>query len=153
MKETHQRAAWAELYFTVLAMSPESLVSTPYGALLPFDVGVENCAGSTLWEPVKTCQDRYGTADTLHNLLGYGLLKMDGLAILFPNRVLRRFHGWFESKYVLVKQDGFLHVGSQQHGADSLRNRCSCHRGTSESRAVSSVETQQQNQWELTISN
>lgn len=42
IKGTKERGAWAELYFMVMAMSQGLNVSSPYGGLGPYDVGVEN---------------------------------------------------------------------------------------------------------------
>ncbi|MFZ0817625.1 MAG: group I intron-associated PD-(D/E)XK endonuclease [Candidatus Sulfotelmatobacter sp.] len=42
IKGTKERGAWAELYFMVMAMSQGLKVSSPYGGLGPYDVGVEN---------------------------------------------------------------------------------------------------------------
>jgi len=42
IKGTKERGAWAELYFMVLAMSQGLKVSSPYGGLGPYDVGVED---------------------------------------------------------------------------------------------------------------
>jgi hypothetical protein len=45
--------AWAELYFMVLAMSQGLKVSSPYGGLGPYDVGVEDGTGPILRVQVK----------------------------------------------------------------------------------------------------
>src|SRR5208337_5487709 len=76
-------------------------------------------------------------ADTLHNLIGCSLLEVDGLTIPLHYRVLRRFQGWRKSKHGLVKQNGFLHIGSRQHRADSFRYRCAFHYGDLTSLIVS----------------
>jgi hypothetical protein len=63
IKGTKERGAWAELYFMVLAMSQGLKVSSPYGGLGPYDVGVENGTGPilrvqvkcTLYQCVKDC--------------------------------------------------------------------------------------------------
>jgi hypothetical protein len=63
IKGTKERGAWAELYFMVLAMSQGLKVSSPYGGLGPYDVGVENGTGPilrvqvkcTLYQCVKGC--------------------------------------------------------------------------------------------------
>src|SRR5580765_598903 len=59
--------------------------------------------------------------NTLHDLFRCSLHEVDGLAVAFHDRVLRRFQGGNESEHILIKRDGFLHVGDRQHGADSLR--------------------------------
>ncbi len=53
IKGTKERGAWAELYFMVLAMSQGLKVSSPYGGLGPYDVGVENGSGPILRVQVK----------------------------------------------------------------------------------------------------
>jgi len=53
IKGTKERGAWAELYFMVLAMSQGLKVSSPYGGLGPYDVGVENGTGPILRVQVK----------------------------------------------------------------------------------------------------
>jgi hypothetical protein len=53
IKGTRERGAWAELYFMVLAMSYGLKVSSPYGGLGPYDVGVENGTGPILRVQVK----------------------------------------------------------------------------------------------------
>ena len=53
MKGTKERGAWAELYFMVLAMSQGLKVSSPYGGLGPYDVGVEDGTGPILRVQVK----------------------------------------------------------------------------------------------------
>jgi PD-(D/E)XK nuclease superfamily protein len=53
IKGTRERGAWAEMYFMVLAMSYGLRVSSPYGGLGPYDVGVENGAGRILRVQVK----------------------------------------------------------------------------------------------------
>ncbi|MGA9511802.1 MAG: group I intron-associated PD-(D/E)XK endonuclease [Candidatus Sulfotelmatobacter sp.] len=53
IKGTKERGAWAELYFMVLAMSQGLNVSSPYGGLGPYDVGVENGTGPILRVQVK----------------------------------------------------------------------------------------------------
>jgi hypothetical protein len=53
IKGTKERGAWAELYFMVLAMSQGLKVSSPYGGLGPYDVGVEDGSGPILRVQVK----------------------------------------------------------------------------------------------------
>jgi hypothetical protein len=53
IKGTKERGAWAELYFMVLAMSQGLKVSSPYGGLGPYDVGVEDGTGPILRVQVK----------------------------------------------------------------------------------------------------
>jgi hypothetical protein len=53
IKGAKERGAWAELYFMVLAMSYGLKVSSPYGGLGPYDVGVESCIGPVLRVQVK----------------------------------------------------------------------------------------------------
>jgi hypothetical protein len=53
IKGTKERGAWAEMYFMVLAMSYGLKVSSPYGGLGPYDVGVENGTGPILRVQVK----------------------------------------------------------------------------------------------------
>jgi hypothetical protein len=53
IKGTRERGAWAELYFMVLAMSQGLKVSSPYGGLAPYDVGVEDGSGPILRVQVK----------------------------------------------------------------------------------------------------
>jgi hypothetical protein len=53
IKGTKERGAWAELYFMVLAMSQGLKVSSPYGGLGPYHVGVENGTGPILRVQVK----------------------------------------------------------------------------------------------------
>jgi hypothetical protein len=53
IKGTRERGAWAEMYFMVLAMSYGLKVSSPYGGLGPYDVGVENGTGPILRVQVK----------------------------------------------------------------------------------------------------
>lgn len=53
IKGTKERGAWAELYFMVLAMSQGLKVSSPYGGLGPYDVGVEDGMGPVLRVQVK----------------------------------------------------------------------------------------------------
>jgi len=53
IKGTKERGAWAELYFMVLAMSHGLKVSSPYGGLGPYDVGVEDGSGPILRVQVK----------------------------------------------------------------------------------------------------
>ncbi len=53
IKGTKERGAWAELYFMVLAMSQGLKVSSPYGGLGPYDVGVESGTGPILRVQVK----------------------------------------------------------------------------------------------------
>jgi hypothetical protein len=50
---TKERGAWAELYFMVLVMSQGLRVSSPYGGLGPYDVGVESGIGRILRVQVK----------------------------------------------------------------------------------------------------
>ena len=53
IKGTRERGAWAEMYFMVLAMSYGLKVSSPYGGLGPYDVGVEDGPGPILRVQVK----------------------------------------------------------------------------------------------------
>jgi PD-(D/E)XK endonuclease len=53
IKGTKERGAWAELYFMVMAMSQGLSVSSPYGGLGPYDVGVEDGTGPILRVQVK----------------------------------------------------------------------------------------------------
>jgi hypothetical protein len=53
IKGSKERGAWAELYFMVLAMSQGLKVSSPYGGLGPYDVGVEDGTGPILRVQVK----------------------------------------------------------------------------------------------------
>ncbi len=53
IKGTRERGAWAEMYFMVLAMSYGLKVSSPYGGIGPYDVGVENGTGPILRVQVK----------------------------------------------------------------------------------------------------
>jgi hypothetical protein len=53
IKGTRERGAWAELYFMVLAMGQGLKVSSPYGGLAPYDVGVEDGTGPILRVQVK----------------------------------------------------------------------------------------------------
>src|SRR5208282_407670 len=53
IKGASERGAWAELYFMVLAMTYGLKVSSPYGGLGPYDVGVENGSGPILRVQVK----------------------------------------------------------------------------------------------------
>ncbi len=53
IKGTKERGAWAEMYFMVLAMSYGLKVSSPYGGLGPYDVGVEDGTGPILRVQVK----------------------------------------------------------------------------------------------------
>jgi PD-(D/E)XK endonuclease len=53
IKGTRERGAWAEMYFMVLAMSYGLKVSSPYGGLGPYDVGVESGTGPILRVQVK----------------------------------------------------------------------------------------------------
>ncbi len=53
IKGTKERGAWAELYFMVMAMSQGLKVSSPYGGLGPYDVGVEDGTGPILRVQVK----------------------------------------------------------------------------------------------------
>src|SRR6202167_3819883 len=53
IKGTKERGAWAELYFMVMAMSQGLKVSSPYGGLGPYDVGVESGTGPILRVQVK----------------------------------------------------------------------------------------------------
>jgi hypothetical protein len=53
IKGTKERGAWAELYFMALAMSQGLKVSSPYGGLGPYDVGVEDGTGPILRVQVK----------------------------------------------------------------------------------------------------
>jgi PD-(D/E)XK nuclease superfamily protein len=53
IKGTRERGAWAEMYFMVLAMSYGLRVSSPYGGLGTYDVGVENGRGPILRVQVK----------------------------------------------------------------------------------------------------
>jgi hypothetical protein len=53
IKGTKERGAWAEMYFMVLAMSYGLRVSSPYGGLGPYDVGVESGTGPILRVQVK----------------------------------------------------------------------------------------------------
>ena len=53
IRGTKERGAWAELYFMVLAMSQGLKVSSPYGGLGPYDVGVEDGTGPILRVQVK----------------------------------------------------------------------------------------------------
>src|SRR5208337_11444 len=76
-------------------------------------------------------------AHTIHDLLGCGPLKVDGLAVPFHYRILRRLHGCCESKHALVKRNRFLHIGRRQHGTDSFRYRSA--QGASNRRILSSV--------------
>jgi hypothetical protein len=58
IKGTKERGAWAELYFMVLAMSLGLKVSSPYGGLGPYDVGVED-GGPILRVQVKCTLYQY----------------------------------------------------------------------------------------------
>src|SRR5580658_5092416 len=58
IKGSKERGAWAELYFMVLAMSQGLKVSSPYGGLGPYDVGVED-AGPILRVQVKCTMCRH----------------------------------------------------------------------------------------------
>jgi hypothetical protein len=53
IKGTRERGAWAEMYFMVLAMSYGLRVSSPYGGLGTYDVGVESGTGPILRVQVK----------------------------------------------------------------------------------------------------
>jgi hypothetical protein len=53
IKGSKERGAWAELYFMVMAMSQGLKVSSPYGGLGPYDVGVESGTGPILRVQVK----------------------------------------------------------------------------------------------------
>ena len=53
IKGTKERGAWAELYFMRMAMSQGLRVSSPYGGLGPYDVGVEDGTGPILRVQVK----------------------------------------------------------------------------------------------------
>jgi hypothetical protein len=53
IKGAKERGAWAELYFMVMAMSQGLKVSSPYGGLGPYDVGVEDGTGPILRVQVK----------------------------------------------------------------------------------------------------
>src|SRR5208337_3397654 len=78
-------------------------------------------------------------AHTVHDLLGCSPLKVDGLAIPLHYGILRRLHGWYKSKHALIKQNGFLHIGTRQQGRDSFRYRRACDDGTSKRLIPSSV--------------
>jgi hypothetical protein len=58
IKGTRERGAWAELYFMVMAMGQGLSVSSPYGGLRPYDVGVES-GGRILRVQVKCTQFEY----------------------------------------------------------------------------------------------
>ena len=81
------------------------------------------------------------STDTLHNLLGRRFLEVYGLAISLHDRIPWRFHGCGKTKHVLVKRNGFFHIGGRQHGADSFCYRCACHREASNRLILSAVET------------
>jgi hypothetical protein len=66
-------------------------------------------------------------ADTLHNFGGRGLLEVDGLAVPLKDGIFRRLHRWRKSKHALVEQNGLLHIGGRQHGADSFRDERARH--------------------------
>jgi hypothetical protein len=53
IKGTKERGAWAELYFMVMAMGHGLKVSSPYGGLGPYDVGVEDGIGPVVRVQVK----------------------------------------------------------------------------------------------------
>src|SRR5580692_7435363 len=61
IKGTRERGAWAEMYFMVLAMGQGLRVSSPYGGLAPYDVGVEAGAGRILRVQVKCTLYQRGT--------------------------------------------------------------------------------------------
>src|SRR5713101_4279946 len=67
------------------------------------------------------------SSHTLHDLFGCGLHEVNGLAIACHDRILWRFHGWGKPKHVLVKRNGFVHVGHRQHRAYPLRYSWSTH--------------------------
>src|SRR5229473_2348458 len=52
---------------------------------------------------------------------------MDGLAVAFHDRILRRVPSRDESQHTLVEHDSFLHVGDRQHGAYFFRDSRSVH--------------------------
>src|SRR5258707_11943 len=47
--------------------------------------------------------------------------EVNGMAVAFHDRIVQRLHGGRESKHVLIKRNGLVHVGDRQHRTYPLR--------------------------------
>lgn len=106
IKGSKERGAWAELYFMVLAMSQGLKVSSPYGGLGSYDVGVEDGTGPILRVQVKCtlyqcCAGSYcmsiNTKDGAKGRRGYAPGTVDFFAIyIIPT------DDWYVIPYAVV---------------------------------------------------